>query len=230
MKRFMNLLDKVSLIDVGARSSPLSQAQVKEILSLLRPMYPDLSFNVMTFQTVGDSDKTTSLRHLDKTDFFTKEIDEWVLAGKNRIGIHSAKDLPDPLKEGLSLFALTEGVDSSDALVIRDERTLASLPLGALIATSSIRRESCVRELRQDLTFCDIRGTIGERLATLQSGKVEGVVIAEAALIRLGLTHLNRIRLPGKTAKGQGQLAIVGREVDRMGEIAKLFSVIDCRK
>ena len=215
------------VIEVGARASPLSKIQVQEVWDELKIHYPSVQLSCYFSDTVGDRDKQTSLRTLDRTDFFTKEIDEWVLAGKNRVGIHSAKDLPYPLPKGLHIFCLTKGVDSSDSLVLNKNMSINQLPSQAKIATSSERREDMVRQLRSDLTFCDIRGTIGERLQKLQTGEVDGVVIAEAALIRLNLTHLNRITLPGFTVEGQGQLAIVGRIEDT--DLQELFRVLDAR-
>jgi hydroxymethylbilane synthase len=210
-------------IVVGARESPLSQAQFHEISDLL----PQTVFKPLYFKTTGDVDLKTSLRTLEKTDFFTKEIDEALLEGKCRIAIHSAKDLPDPLPEGLKLIALTRGVDASDSLVFKEGYTLESLPQGALIATSSKRREQAVSALRNDLTFCDIRGTIQQRLQQMKTSAIKGVVIAEAALIRLQLTHLPRITLPGPSTPLQGQLAVIARSDDV--EMQKLFSPLDVR-
>lgn len=212
----MHSYDKKGVfIEVGARSSPLSRVQVKEIHEALQKFYPHIHFNVHYFSTTGDLDQVASLRNLEKSDFFTKEIDTWVLEKEGRIGIHSAKDLPAPLPGGLSLFYLTKGLDPSDSLVFREGETLATLPSGAVVATSSVRREEAVQMLRSDISFCDLRGTIEQRLAKLDAREADGVVVAEAALIRLGLTHLNRIKLPGPTVEGQGRLAVVGREEDR---------------
>ncbi|MFI0435461.1 MAG: hydroxymethylbilane synthase [Parachlamydiaceae bacterium] len=216
------------LIEVGARASALSKAQVKEIEQALQLHHPHIHFDVYYMSTIGDRDHTTSLRSLDRTDFFTQEIDQWVLKGTGRLGIHSAKDLPASLNEGLSVFCLTKGIDPSDSLVLRSDTTLDQLPIGATIATSSIRREETVRQLRSHLNFCDIRGTIEQRLAKLQSKEIDGVVIAEAALIRLGLTHLNRISLPGETVQGQGQLAVVGRKEELC--LKKVLRCLDCRE
>ncbi|MCE5317947.1 MAG: uroporphyrinogen-III synthase, partial [Parachlamydia sp.] len=177
---------------------------------------------------LGDKDKTTSLRTLEKTDFFTKEIDTMLLSGECRIGIHSAKDLPEPIPEGLAIIALTRGVDPADVLIMRSGDTFSSLKQGAVIATSSERREMMVRSLRSDLRFIDLRGTIGERLEKLNSGEADGVVVAEAALIRLKLTHLNRMILPGETAVHQGQLAILARQDDQ--EMARLYACLDVRQ
>lgn len=180
---------------VGARSSPLSRAQVEEIKREF-----GLDFNVVWVTTTGDRDKTTSLRGLEKTDFFTRELDQMLLSGQIDAAIHSAKDLPDPLPEGLTIAALSKGVDPRDSLVIKKEPV-------RVVATSSQRREEAVRLLYPDCKFIDIRGTIEERL----NKDVDGVVIAEAALIRLKLTHLKRLFLMGPTAPMQGKLAIVVR-------------------
>lgn len=215
-------------IVIGARSSPLSKVQVQEVLQELKNYYPHIEFDPFYTTTVGDRDQQTSLRTLDRTDFFTKDIDQLLLSGQCRLGIHSAKDLPFPIPEGLKLICLTKGIDPSDSLVLRDGETLDSLPSGAVIATSSVRREETVKQLRSDLSFKDLRGTIGQRLSQLEQGEADGVVVAEAALIRLGLTHLNRVRLPGTTVEGQGQLAIIARSDDQ--EMETLFSCMDVRK
>lgn len=216
------------IVKVGSRDSPLARAQVKEVFDELHSFHPEIIFETIYTKTTGDLDQSTSLRHLDKTDFFTKEIDEWILQEHCRIGIHSAKDLPDPLPEGLQIICLTSGIDSSDSLVLRPNETLDSLPSGGRIATSSVRREEAVKQLRHDLTFIDLRGTVDQRLKKLESGEADGVVVAEAALIRLGLTHLNRIKIPGPTVEGQGQLAITAKVNDT--EMVELFSNLDVRK
>jgi hydroxymethylbilane synthase len=188
-------------IKVGARNSPLSRAQVAEIAQVV-------DMQVDWVETSGDLDKKTSLRTLGKSDFFTRELDAMLLNKQIRAAIHSAKDLPDPLPKGLSIAALTAPIDERDALVFD------RLPESPLIATSSERREEAVRQLFPDARFIDLRGTIHERLNKLTTGEADGVVIAEAALIRLGLTHLTRLYLPGPTAEGQGSLAVVCRSDD----------------
>jgi hydroxymethylbilane synthase len=215
-------------LTVGARSSPLSRVQVEEVLQELREFHPQVEFIPICMQTTGDKDQKTSLRTLEKTDFFTKEIDALQLSGGCRISIHSAKDLPDPLPKGLVLVALTKGVDPSDVIVLREHETLQSLPLGAKIGTSSVRRETNIKALRSDLVCVDIRGNIQTRLSLLDEGYVDGLVMAEAALIRLKLTHLNRIQLPGERAQLQGQLAVIALETDQ--EMLQLFSCIDTRQ
>jgi len=215
------------VLKVGARFSPLSQVQVQEVLSKVQTHHPHIHFDISYIPTMGDIDLQKSLRTLEKTNFFTKEIDELLLNGDCRIGIHSAKDLPHPLLQGLELVCITESIDSSDSLVLQHHLTLETLPYQAVIATSSIRREERVRELKPDVCFIDLRGTIHQRLAKLETGEAHGVVIAEAAIIRLGLQHLNRLKLPGEGVEGQGQLAVLARENDR--EIYELFHCIDVR-
>ena len=209
-------------ICIAARASPLSRAQASEVQGLL----PHVKLSMLFVETFGDLDKKTSLRDLGKSDFFTREIDRLLLEGKVRAAIHSAKDLPDPLPKGLFLAALTAGADPRDALVLR--QGLIDLPEGACIATSSERREEAVKKLRSGLRFCDLRGTIQERLQKLGEKQVDGVVIAEAALARLGLrAKLNRWFLPGDGAEHQGRLAIVVREGDT--DAIEVFSSIDSR-
>lgn len=214
-------------IKVGARSSPLSRVQCDEILAELQQHHANVRFDPLWMTTVGDRDQKTSLRTLDKTDFFTKDIDDALLKGECRIGIHSAKDLPFPIPKGLELICLTKGVNPADALVMREGESLETLPKGAIVATSSERREEAALQLRSDLRFIDLRGTIGQRLEKLTSGVADGVIVAEAALIRLGLSHLNRVFLPGKTVDGQGQLAVIARQDDK--EMKNLFKCMNVR-
>ena len=210
-------------VKVGARSSALSRKQVEEVMG-------DLGVDYVAKWTVtrGDRDKVSSLRPMDKTDFFTREVDERVLKGECDVGIHSAKDLPEPLPEGLKVFALTKGVSSGDSLVMRKGERFEILKRGALIGSSSKRRDRVVVGLRPDLRCVEVRGTIEERLEALDRGDVDGLVVADAALIRLGLTELNRMELPGKSAPLQGKLAVVGREGNL--EMESLFRKVDARK
>lgn len=210
-------------IPTAARDSPLSRAQLKEIQNLL----PNGILIPVFVKTHGDLNRTTSLRTLSKCDFFTREVDHLVTIGKCRLAIHSAKDLPEKIPEDLCLAALTKGIDNRDALVLKKGITLNDLPPFPMIATSSEKRELAVRQLLPNAKFCDVRGTIAERLALLDQNLTDGVVIAEAALIRLDLTHLSRFYLPGKTTDGQGQLALIIKKDDR--ELQTLLTPLDSR-
>jgi hydroxymethylbilane synthase len=207
-------------IKICARDSALSKAQVQEVFDEIKKVHPDIVFEPIFVKTTGDLDKKTSLRGLERTNFFTKELDEMVLKGIARIAIHSAKDLPDPLPLGLKQVALTKGVDPSDVLVLRQGEALKE---GMVIATSSERREEMVRQLCSKVSFVDIRGTIEERIAKVDSHQVDGVVIAMAALIRLGIKR-EIILLPGETAPLQGRLSILARVDD--DEISTMFRLL----
>ncbi len=209
-------------VKIGARGSHLSKKQVDEVLQELQHFHPDVTFSPLWVTTKGDKDHKTSLRELEKSNFFTKEIDEQQLQGVFSISIHSAKDLPDPLPAGLVVACITKGLDPADSLVMSPNFTGKKK-----IATSSIRREEIVKKLYPEAEIVDIRGTIEERLRHLEQGEIEGLVVAECALIRLGLTDLARITLDGPVAEGQGQLAVVARKEDK--EMLELFSCIDSR-
>lgn len=191
-------------IRVALRDSPLSRAQLHEFEAELQ-----LVLTPIFLKTRGDCDRVTSLRGLERSDFFTREIDEMVLDGRADLGLHAAKDLPEPLREGLVCAMMTRGLDSRDALVFGKE-----LVFGATVATSSQRREAAVKRWRPDLRVVDIRGNVDERLAQLDRGSVDGLVVAEAALIRLKQTHRPRVYLEGDVALNQGRLAAVIRRSD----------------
>jgi len=211
-----------TVISVGMRDSALSQAQYLEVQEALRQVHPEKILRPLMFKTTGDKDLVTSLRTLDKTDFFTKEIDDALLAGECRVALHSAKDLPEPLREGLKLVALTRGLDPKDVIVYSKP-----LQAGARIGTSSKTREERVLRLFPDARCLDIRGTIEQRLELLDSGILDAVVVAEAALLRLKIDR-QRLDLPGESTSLQGQLAVVARSDDR--EIEEFFSRLDTRR
>lgn len=211
-------------VRIGARPSPLSKRQVEEVAEELSSIYPDLQLEPVYLETRGDRDQVTSLRRLGRSDFFTRELDELLLAGGCRVAVHSAKDLPEPMAERLTVVALTRGVNPTDSLVLREGESLRPQ---MVIATSSDRRAEVIRSICPDPIIVDIRGNVNERLRQLHKGRVDGVVVAEAALIRLKLTDCNRLTLPGETAAYQGQLAVVARTDDE--EMAALFRPLDVR-
>ncbi len=215
----MSLSAKV--ISVAARGSLLSRAQVDEVFCLIKKHVPEIIFSSFWIDTTGDLDQTTSLLTLEKTDFFTKEVDEAVLSGRCKIAIHSAKDLPEDMPEELIVVAYTKGVDPSDVLVFRDRENLHSLPSTPKIGTSSIRRKANLRLLLPHCVTVDIRGPIEKRLQLLDEGKIDALIVARAALIRLKLERECMV-LPGDIAPLQGKLAIVARQKDT--EMKAIFS------
>lgn len=217
----MSLFTKV--ISVAARDSALSRAQVEEVLLAIRNHDPEIDFSVTWMKTTGDLDQTSSLLDKEKTDFFTKEVDEAILSGRCQIAIHSAKDLPDPIHPNLQVLAYTKGVDPSDVLVFRKGESLSSLAPFSKVGTSSTRRQENVLALKPDLSLVDIRGTIDKRLALLDEGKVDALVMAKAALIRLKIIRDTQI-LPGPLSPMQGRLAILARKDDF--EMKNIFEVL----
>lgn len=211
---------------VGARSSMLSQEQLWEVWKELVIHHPQVVFQPLFISTSGDLDRTTPLWKVAQSDFFTREIDQQLLQGKIRLAIHSAKDLPSPLPQGLDVVALTKGVDARDSIVMPESMTVHTLPEGAKIGCSSKRRESIIKSLRSDFVPVDIRGTILERLQLLHEQQVDALIMAQAAIIRLRLC-VNHHVLSHPTEPGQGRLAIVARSHDV--EMKELFSCLNIR-
>ena len=217
----MSLFTKT--IFVAARDSSLSRAQVEEVLLELRQYYPTIEFSPNWIKTTGDLDQTSSLLTKEKTDFFTKEVDEAVLSGLCQIAIHSAKDLPDPIHPDLTILMYTKGLDPSDVLVFRKGENLNSLLPFSTVGTSSLRRIENLQSLRRDLCPVDIRGTIDKRLFLLDEGKVDALIMAKAALIRLKISRDTQ-ELPGAVSSMQGRLAILAKKEDL--EMEEVFKVL----
>lgn len=214
-------------VKVGARASKLSLKQVEEIERGLRYHHPYVRFAVLCCESKGDKDQKTSLRSLEKTNFFTQEIDDWVISGKCRIGIHSAKDLPDPLPKDLEIAAITAPLNTQDVIVFHSKIDPQKPPQRCVIATSSRNREQNVLKELPHAQFVDLRGTIEKRLQQVFDGEVDGVVIAKVALMRLGYSRLNERVLGGETTPYQGSLAILCQKNDN--KMKALFSCIDSR-
>ena len=196
------------IIKVISRNSPLALLQVGELAAL----FPELRFEVEEISSYGDRHKDISLMATGiAEDFFTRELDSAVLDGTADIAVHSAKDLPYPLPEGIELYCLTEASDKSDSLVSRCGTKLSDLPPGSRIGTSSSMRKAELLRLRPDIEVVSIRGTIEERIAQVDSGHVDALIVATCALQRLGLAHRAAERLPFKTHPLQGHLAVTGR-------------------
>ena len=180
---------------LGTRTSPLALRQVEEILTAVRKFYPFINIQIVGIDTYGDKDKETAISQVEGTDFFTKEIDEALLNGKIDFALHSAKDLPDKLREGLVAAAITKSIDPYDALVSKSDLPLQELPFGAKIGTSSQRRRDQLKRYRDDFNIVDLRGNIEKRLEELETSDLDAIVIAAAGLVRLGLVpSLKRYR------------------------------------
>ena len=162
-------------------------------------------------QSYGDKNKDISLLGNTISDIFTRELDKAILEGKADIAVHSAKDLPYPLPMGIEVYALFEAFDKTDALVSKNKQTLSSLPKGAKIGTSSAIRKSELLTYAPILQIVSIRGTIEERLAFVDNGNIDALIVASCALKRLGLENRITEILPFETHPLQGNLALVGK-------------------
>ncbi len=202
---------------IGTRTSSLALKQVEEIMDALKKFYPAMNVEIVGIDTYGDKDKTTPISGIEGSDFFTREIDEALLSGEIDFAVHSAKDLPGDLKEGLVIAAITESLDPYDVLVSKSGLKLDELPYRVKIGTSSLRRKAQLKKYRDDFEIVNIRGNIEERLKLLDEARLDGIVIAAAGLIRLGLGKRITQKIPFDILKPhplQGRLAIVAKKDD----------------
>ncbi len=209
-------------INVGSRKSPLALVQVKEIFDVLKPVP---KYELITFDTAGDKDKITALSTRPADDFFTDALDQALLNSQIDIAIHSAKDLPAHIHEGLEIFALTAVLDDTDSWIGRCP--WANLPANAKVGTSSVLRQKQTKELHPTAQIIDIRGTIEERIQLVKEGKIDGIIVATCALKRLKLSDLITDVLPWEGMPLQGQLAVMGRRDDII--LKRLFAPLDVR-
>ncbi len=200
-------------IRLGTRGSALARVQAELVRAALGRRRPKIDVRVVPIVTQGDrvQDRATDLD-------FTDAIDRALVAGEVDLAVHSAKDLPAVASREVRLAAFLPRADPRDALVLRTEGTLASLPPGTRLGSSSPRRRAQLRRARPDLELVELRGNVDTRLARVQSGEIEGAVLAVAGLRRLGRADavtevLSAARfLP---APGQGAIAVAVRASDR---------------
>lgn len=206
-----------SLLRVGTRGSRLSLRQTQVVLDLLRDHVPDVQCEVVMIETSGDRAPAVPLEALEGIGFFARELEAALRDGRCDLAVHSAKDLPTDVPEDLCLAAFPPRGDPRDVLVDRAGRRLATLPPGARIATSSLRRSAQIRHLRSDLDTVSIRGNIDTRLAKLDRGVCDVLCLAGVGLVRMGWEHRITewldlgVMLP---APGQGAIAVEMRRRD----------------
>lgn len=213
---------------IGTRRSPLALRQVEEVVTSLKKFYPDFEYKIVGIDTYGDKDKITPISEVEGTDFFTREIEEVLLKSEIDFAVHSAKDLPNKIPQGLIVAAITKPIDPYDALVAKGNLKIDKLPIGAKIGASSLRRKIQLKKYRNDFQITDIRGNIEERLAKLDTDGLDAIVVAACALIRLGLQSRITQRIPFKILKPhplQGSLAIEVREDNK--ELINLLKVLN---
>lgn len=217
-----------SQIKVGTRGSRLALWQTEWVVSRLRAQWPEVDFSVQVIRTTGDHVQDVALSRIGDRGLFTRELDRALLEGRIDFAVHSMKDVPTALPEGLCIAAVTERADPRDALIGRGEMTLGGLPEGAVVATGSLRRRAQLLHLRPDLKVVDIRGNVPTRLEKFDASDWQAMVLAVAGLQRLGLENRISEYLPPEVmlpAVGQGSFAIVTRSQDRATR--ELVSVLD---
>jgi hydroxymethylbilane synthase len=209
---------------IGSRGSKLALWQSEWVKARLRELHPQLAVSIEIIKTSGDVLKHEPLSVIGGKGVFTKELEEALLDGRIDLAVHSLKDLPTILPQGLTIAAISEREDARDALVLRagyeiEQPSIRSLPEGSVVGTSSPRRLSQLKHLRPDLMIKELRGNVDTRLRKLDAGDYDAIILASAGLRRLGLR--NRISaaieiqdmLP---AVGQGALGIETRAGDEL--------------
>jgi hydroxymethylbilane synthase len=173
-------------IVIGSRSSRLAVLQAKEIIGQLRNAMPELELSLVKIKTQGDKDRKSPLIQIGGRGVFVKELEDALLGGEIDIAVHSLKDMPSQLAPGLEIAAVPVRRDPRDALVSGSRRTLAQLPPGARIGTGSQRRAVELQAFRPDLKICPLRGNVDTRVNKVRSGELDGIIVAAAALERMG--------------------------------------------
>lgn len=217
-------------VRIASRKSQLALVQTHWVRDRLQERYPDRRFDIHTMSTQGDNILDVALAKIGDKGLFTKELEVRMLSGDADFAVHSLKDLPTALPEGLVLGGITEREDPADALVVRADhrdKQIDTLPEGAVVGTSSLRRLAQLRHHYPHLTFKDIRGNLNTRLAKLDEGQYDAIILAVAGLQRLGMgDRVHQVLPPDVSlhAVGQGALGIECRAED--AEILELLQAI----
>lgn len=213
----------MTVIKVGTRQSKLALTQTQQVVDQLKVLHPEVDFQLVPYKTTGDKLVHVSLQEIGGKGVFVKDIERALLEKEVDIAVHSLKDVPAILADGCVLGAIPKREDVRDCLLVREAgMTLESLPQGALVGTSSQRRQAQLQEKRPDLCFEPLRGNIDTRVRKLQEGHYDAIVLAMAGLNRLGWTQTADVSiLPLSTesclpAISQGALGIECRANDEV--------------
>ena len=212
----------MSRLIIGSRGSKLALWQSEQARDRLRQLNPQIDVHIEIIKTTGDV-KSDPLSVIGGKGVFTKELEDALLDGRIDLAVHSLKDLPTMLPDGLSISAICEREDPRDALVLStrtdfDVRAIGNLPRGSIVGTSSQRRVAQIRCYRGDeLVIKDLRGNVDTRIRKLDEGQYDVAILASAGLVRLGLQDRISLRIPIShmlPAVGQGAVAIETRSGD----------------
>ncbi len=205
------------MILIGTRGSALALAQTEQMRARLFKSFPDTEISLRIIKTSADRDTTTSIRSGSAVGVFVKELEQALVCGEIDIAVHSMKDMPTKIAEGLRIAAIPEREDARDAFVSNAAKSLSELPAGSLVGTGSVRRQAQILALRPDLRVKDIRGNIDTRLNKLRERSVDALILACAGLKRLGYSDRITDALDFEQmlpAPGQGALAVEMRADD----------------
>ncbi len=186
-KYFISMTQKS--LKIATRQSPLALWQANYVKDRLQQLYPDLNVELVPMVTKGDVILDSPLAKIGGKGLFVKELENALLNKEADIAVHSMKDVPMQFPEGLGLAVICKREDPRDAFVSNSYRTLAELPQGAVVGTSSLRRQCQLKKLRPDLEIRSLRGNVGTRLSKLDNGDYDAIILASAGLIRLGLAE-----------------------------------------
>lgn len=198
-------------IRIATRKSPLAMWQAEHTAARLQALYPDLTIEIIGMTTKGDRILDAPLAKVGGKGLFVKELEQGMLANEADIAVHSMKDVPVGFPDGLHLAVIMEREDPRDAFVSNHFASLDQLPQGACVGTSSLRRECQIAELRPDLRIEPLRGNVNTRLAKLDAGNYDAIILASAGLVRLGFEARIRNRIESTVslpAIGQGAIGI----------------------
>lgn len=216
-------------IRIATRASRLAIVQTDIVADSIRELCPDVKISVVKVTTKGDSDKSDFLYKSSSVGYFTSAVEQTLLQGRADLAVHSLKDLPTAETHGLLVAAIPKRLFTADALVTSSgASSIETLPKGATVGTSSLRRIAQLKHLRNDLKCVPLRGNIETRISKVRSGKVDAAVIACAGLIRLGLSDkISAVLAPSVflPAPGQGALAVQIRPDDT--DLLELISQLD---
>ena len=215
---------------IGTRGSPLALAQARMTRAALATALgqSEDAIEIVTIRTSGDRIQDRPLSEAGGKGLFTKEIEEALLAGTIDVAVHSAKDMPTVLPDGLLLAACLPREDVRDAFISRKAANLRGLPRGAVVGTASLRRQAMVKRLRPDISVVPLRGNVETRLRKLDAGEVHATLLALAGLKRLGLADKATALLDEQEflpAVGQGAITIEARAND--ARVRELLANID---
>lgn len=218
-------------VRIGTRASALALWQAREVAARIAAQPAAPAVELVHIRTSGDQQVDVPLWQVGGRAFFTREIDRALLAAEVDVAVHSLKDLPTQLDEGLVLAALLPRADPRDALVSRSGAGLAQLPAGARIGTSSLRRRAFLARLRPDAVPLELRGNVPTRIERLQRGEYDAIVLAAAGLARLDLAqHVSEFLSPDSfpPAVSQGVIGVCARSGDT--ETQRLLMALDDRE